>query len=336
MTGNNLIQQEVLSLLPSRRRNTAKWISFNAICCTHNGESPDTRHRGGVLPNPDGSLSYHCFNCGFKTGFYPGRPLSFKFRRWLKWMGADENTIQRLAMEALRIRDLAPVIESAPAEDAPEITYKKRDLPDGAKTFQQWIDEGIIVDDMGQSFIYAHRRLGDRWQDYDLMWTTETSYNLNRRVIIPLKWRGETVGYTARAIDDAIKPKFHTSHEGHMVFNVDRQTPDRQFVILVEGMFDAMAIDALSVMTNEVSEQQAEVIDSLGREVIVVPDWDEPGERMIEAALEYGWSVSFPIWRNDYKDVAEATEHLGSLFVLKSILEGRERNPVKIRLRQKL
>jgi hypothetical protein len=297
----NQIQQEMMSLLPRRRKPSNGWISFNAVCCQHTGETADTRGRGGVRPNGDGSISYHCFNCGFKTGFYPGRQLSYKFRRLLKWMGAGDNTIQQLTLEALRIRDLTPQIDRVPEPEPLEISFKARPLPDRAQTFQQWIDDGVIVDDMGEAFLYAHKRLGDRWQDYDLMWTTETAYNLHRRVIIPFMWKGRAIGYIARATTDEIKPKYHTSHEGDFVFNMDRQSPDRQFVFVTEGAFDAMSIDGVAILTNEVSERQAEIIDSLGRQVIVVPDWDEAGKRLINAALEYGWAVTFPIWRNDHR-----------------------------------
>ena len=116
MMNVHAIQQEILTLLPAGRKSNGKWISFNAVCCEHNGETVDRRRRGGVLPNPDGSLSYHCFNCGFKTGFYPGRPLSFRFRRLLKWMGVDSNTIQRMVMDAMRIREFMPEVQATEAQ----------------------------------------------------------------------------------------------------------------------------------------------------------------------------------------------------------------------------
>ena len=58
---------------------------------------------------------------------------------------------------------------------------------------------------------------------------------------------------------------------------------------------------------------QADIIDGLSREVILVPDADKTGKKLIEAALEYGWSVSFPVWQQDYKDVNEAVMNLGKL-----------------------
>jgi hypothetical protein len=166
-------------------------------------------------------------------------------------------------------------------------------------------------------------------------------------VIIPFTWKHQIIGYTARALVDGIKPKYHNSHEGNFVFNVDRQLPNAQFVVVVEGPFDAMSIDGVAVLSNECNETQAEIIESLGRDVIVVPDFDRhinkqgketwPGLILIEKAIEYGWGVAFPVWRDDSecKDVAKAVEKYGKLFALKSIIDSVERNPVKIRLRCK-
>jgi DNA primase len=96
-----------------------------------------------------------------------------------------------------------------------------------------------------------------------------------------------------------------------------------------------MAIDGVAVLSNECSEVQADIIDSLGREVVVVPDADRAGARLVDAAIEYGWSVSYPIWQSDCKDVGSAVEKYGKLFVLKSILAGKETSRLKIELRKK-
>jgi hypothetical protein len=346
------IQQSVLNLLPARRKKASDWISFNAVCCTHRGETADTRNRGGVRPNSDGSVSYHCFNCGFKTGFYPGRPLSFRFRRLLSWLGADENTVQRLSMEAMRLRELVPVAEHTAHEPEVEISFKPRPLPDPALSFEEWKSWMMLQEEdapVPQQLIDAVEYVAGRGIDpleYSFYVTDDTAYNLHRRVIIPFYWKHKLIGYTARGLDDSIKPKFHSSYEPNYVFNIDRQLPTAKFAVVVEGPFDAMAVNGVAVLSNEISETQADIIDSLGREIIVVPDFDHKpnkqgkmiwaGQALMERAIEYGWSVSFPVWREQYKDVSEAVQHLGRLFVLKSILEARESNPVKIRLRAKL
>ena len=119
------------------------------------------------------------------------------------------------------------------------------------------------------------------------------------------------------------------------MFNTDRQLPNAKFVIVCEGPMDAMAVDGVAVLSNECSEQQADIIDSLGREVIVVPDCDRAGIKLIDAAIEYGWHVSFPIWQETCKDVSEAVDKYGKLFTIKSILAGRETSKLKIKLLSK-
>jgi DNA primase len=178
---------------------------------------------------------------------------------------------------------------------------------------------------------------------YDFYLSADTDHNMDQRLIIPLLWQGECIGYTARALVDNVKPKYYTHHEPDFVFNMDMQTPDRQFVIVTEGPFDAMAVDGVAILGSEISDQQADIIDSLKREVIVVPDFDVKinertgkkiwsGRSLIDAALEYNWSVSFPIWAGEYKDVAEAREKTDQLFVFKSILDARESSALKIEL----
>ena len=59
-----------------------------------------------MLYNPDGAVSYHCFNCGFKTSWTPGRTLSFKMRKLLRQLNFDEAEVQRLNLELLSQADL--------------------------------------------------------------------------------------------------------------------------------------------------------------------------------------------------------------------------------------
>ena len=78
------VAEVVLQFLPPKRKHTPSgWISFNAPCCHHNGQGADTRQRGGLIANPDGGVSYHCFNCGFKASWQPGRNVSKGLRRLL-------------------------------------------------------------------------------------------------------------------------------------------------------------------------------------------------------------------------------------------------------------
>jgi DNA primase len=96
-----------------------------------------------------------------------------------------------------------------------------------------------------------------------------------------------------------------------------------------------MALDGVAILSNECSETQADIIDSLSREVVVVPDADRAGAKLINNAIEYGWTVSFPTWLDDCKDASEAVYKYGKLFVLKSIIDARETSRLKIELKKR-
>lgn len=335
----NTIQDAVRLILPGKRKTNSSsgWISFNAVCCHHNGESADTRGRGGMMMNADGGVSYHCFNCNFKASYQPGRHLTYKFRKLLGWLGADDNTVKKLTIDAIRIRDLISPEQLRAVEPETEITFRPRPMPEEACSFQQLNtfytlnDEQDVPEDWHRAVLYAAGRNIDV-KKYEFYWTPETQHNLHRRIVIPFTWRDQVIGYSARAVHDDVRPKYFTQHEPNYVFNVDRQLPTSRFVIVCEGAFDAMAVDGVAILGNEVSEQQADIIDRLGRQVIVVPDTDRPGRKLVDAALEYGWDVSFPIWQETCKDINEAVTRYGRLFALKSILTAVETSRLKIEI----
>lgn len=338
----NSIRDAVVQILPHKRKTNSSsgWISFNGVCCSHNGESTDTRGRGGLVMNADGGVSYHCFNCNFKASYVPGRHLTYKFRKLLSWLGADEGTVKRLVIDAIRIRELVAPETLVEAAEQEEIKFKSRPLPEEAQSFHALSNFYTLNNDRDvpkefhNAVLYSATRKIDLSR-YEFYWTPETQYNLNRRVIVPFTWRNQIIGYTARTFDEGVKPKYHNSHEPNYVFNVDRQHKDARFVVVVEGPFDAMAIDGVAILGNECHETQADIIDSLGREVIVVPDADRAGARLVDTAIEYGWTVSFPVWQETHKDVASAVAAFGKLFVIKTILEARQSNRLKIELRKK-
>jgi hypothetical protein len=324
----NIISDFIRSILPAKKKTTPSgWTSFNAPCCPHNGESADTRGRGGLTANPDGSVSFHCFNCNFKASYQPGRHLTFKFRKLLKWLGADDIDIKRLVIEAIRVRELvAPEEVKAEAEEE-KIDFKVRDLPDDAENL-------VAMDYVHPALEYCVARKIDIAK-YQFYATRQAQYNLHKRIIIPFIWQGQTIGYTARAIEENVKPKYHSNYEPNFVFNINNQLADSKFVIVCEGPFDAMSIDGVAVLNNECNETQADIIESLGREVIVVADRDRAGAKMINNAIEYGWSVSYPVWLETCKDVNEAVVKYGKLFVLKTILDSKHSSKLKIELMKK-
>ena len=238
----NLIQAAVQTILPPKRKATPSgWISFNAPCCIHNGEKQDKRRRGGMLFNNDG-FQYHCFNCNFKAGWSPGKLLSKSTKSILSWLGLPEIEIQKLGLEALKNKEDMPKVEKPIILDLVE-----KPLPDECKSINAWVNEGCQDPDLVAVINY----LLDRGMDYEWYdWHWSATPGFRDRVIIPFYNEGKIVGYTGRKIKDG-KPKYLTDAQPGYVFNIDRQTDNREFVIGVEGQFDAIAIDGVAFMHNE-------------------------------------------------------------------------------------
>jgi DNA primase len=73
----------------------------------------------------------------------------------------------------------------------------------------------------------------------------------------------------------------------------------------------------------------------LGHEIIVIPDQDEAGLVLINKAMEYGWSVAFPNWDDDVKDVADAVSKYGRLFVTVDAIKTAQAGSIKISVAKK-
>jgi DNA primase len=154
---------------------------------------------------------------------------------------------------------------------------------------------------------------------------------------VPFYWHGELVGYTGRLFDTRNNEiKYYTETQPGYVFNLDAQDWQRKFVLVMEGPFDAITLGGVAILGSEINDTQRELIQGLNRQVIVVPDRDQPGQKLTDQAKEFGWSVAFPQWHESVTDVAEAVSEYGRLFTLQSILKSTESTALKIDLRRKI
>jgi len=333
---SNIIQQTILDAWQRQKIRTSPsgWLSGNAVCCHHQGHKPDRRGRGGMIVSPDGAISYSCFNCGFSATYRPGRALFYKMRKLLNWLGVDEQTIRFLILESIRLKDTVEIIDNVNQQTA---EFSNKELPEGAMSFSAWADYWALkgVDECPSNFLDAVDYVCSRGIDmtkYEFYWTNDRKKNIDHRVIVPFTYENNIIGYSARSIVNWLSPKYYMDTQPGYVFNVDSQTKSRQTVIVCEGIFDALSIDGVAVMHNEISESQADLVDSLSKNVIVVPDWDASGKKLVDQAIEYNWSVSFPVWNETCKDINDAVMKYGKLFVLKTILNSTEYNSLKIKL----
>ena len=289
------------------------------------------------MTTADGTLSYHCFNCGYKANYTIGRKLNFKMRQFMGWLGIADDVIKKMAIEAMRYEEADNRIEKQKF-----VSFQKRQLPKNTHKLDFWLEKYVAMDLTEPQYkkidgllnYLKSRGIEPDW--YDFMYSPEASFDFNKRLIIPFYWRGDVVGYTGRLFEAADKIKYYTEVQPGYVFNMDAQDWSRKFVIVTEGPFDALTISGVSILGSEVNDTQRELINGLGRKVIVVPDRDAPGQKLVDQALEFGWSVAFPEWQKGVYDVADAVLKYGRLFVMQSVLKTTESNKLKIDLKRKM
>jgi hypothetical protein len=317
---------DILGYLPTKRKATPSgWISFNAVCCAHNSSTADKRSRGGLKPTESG-WSYHCFNCNYTASFILGRTLSYKARRLLGWMGVPDAEIDALNLESLRHRSIHGIIDDRQRtfNVLADIQFEEQDLPS--------LSELLTGEDFRRDYL-RQRCVPD---DYPVMIQDhpEKAWKHRPSVIIPFTYDDRIVGHTQRFLDDRT-PKYISNSQPGYVFGTDLQHADWTHVIVVEGIFDALCIGGLAVMHSTISDEQARLIRSTGREITVVPDQDLSGMELVDRAVELGWAVSMPPWPADIKDVNDSVMRYGRLATVLTIFENRETSKIKIELRKK-
>ena len=313
---------DILDHLPAKRKTSPSgWISFNAVCCHHNGDSSDRRQRGGIKATEQG-WSYHCFNCGYTASFIIGRSLSYKARKLLLWLGMQEREIDLINLESLRHKSINGILEDRQqvANILQGIQFEERELPPGAE---------FLTDNFPVQWDY----LQSRCVPADFPFMTQAMAK-RAGVIVPFTHNNKIVGSTIRFLDDR-NPRYLNDMQPGYVFGTDLQQSEWTHVIVTEGIFDALSIGGLALMHNTVNDAQARLIRKLGREVTVVPDQDRAGLDLIDRAVELGWAVSIPNWDPDVKDVNDAVKKYGRLGTLLTIMQARETSRIKIELRKK-
>lgn len=314
---------DILQFLPPRTKRTPSgWFSFNAPCCVHNGETPDKRKRGGLILDGD-NWSYHCFNCGFKTRFVHGQALSRSATNLLKWMGADDEIIRKINLDSIKNKKIFDVIHTREQRVVKNIFFKKQELPPTAR--------GIMSCDRW-AIDYLRNERGLDYHAYDFKISPQEKGRNKRRILIPYHYGEDIVGWTSRYLD-TFTPKYLNEHQPlGFVFGLDLQQDDWDYIIVVEGIFDAISINGVAVLSNEITTEQLATLRRQGKEIIVVPDQDKAGMDLAEQAIREGLSLSIPEWPYNVKDVNDSVKKYGKLATLISIIANKETGNIRTRL----
>lgn len=315
----DFLLQTILNFIPKKTKKTPSgWISFNAPCCDNRGHKKDTRNRGGLNISSD-TISYHCFNCGFKCSWKKSYTLSKKFQNFLKWIDVPDDVINKIILDLLRNKDTDVGTKN---QKNSFVKFSKVDLS----------DEFIPLDEDNPKHVsiitYMHNR---NLKISDANFLVNDHINLRNRLIIPFTYNKEIVGYTARSCNNKT-PKYITSSQPGFLFGLDKQTTDKSFIILCEGVIDALYIEGVSLLGSEISTSQLTLLKSYNKRIIVIPDRDKSGYKLLESSLDLGLEISLPNWDKEINDIGDAVNKYGRLLTLYSIIQAANNNHLKIKL----
>ena len=324
-----LVLDKFRLLLPKTKTSPSGWISFNAPCCHQRGHARDTRKRAGIMFSE--GVVYNCFNCKYTASWQPGRTLTEKFKNLCRWLGADDNQVKELVFEALKTEST----EYEPEHFVEKVKFTKKELPEGALPLVEWLDAELDAEQEQQLVLVVEYVVGRGYDPLDGNFYWSPMPGFADRVIIPFLYESVVVGNTARKVKEG-RPKYLSDQHPFFVFNIDAQDPLNKYVFVCEGPFDALAVDGVALLTNEISQQQAHIINGLGKEVIVIPDQDKAGLALINQAVDYDWLVAFPNWGEDVKDCADAVKKYGKLFVVVDIIETAQKGAIRLEMAKKI
>jgi len=316
---------DILQIVPGKKKiSQSGWHSFNAPCCHHRGHKPDKRARGGIKIIDDNNWNYHCFNCQYKCGFNLGKSISKNTKQFLLWCGIDEVQINKYSLESLQHKDLLSIVRVRKSKT--KITFKATKLPNC-----ELID---ISNSKHQIYIdYLTKRKID-YNTYPFMVTPDLVGRNSQRIIIPFTHNGKIVGHTSRFLDNRI-PKFISEQQSGYLFGLDLQKPEYEVCIVVEGIFDALSINGVALLSNTLNEDHIIQLKNLNKKIILVPDQDKSGFEIIDKALDLGFDVSLPNWDDNIKDVNDSVVKYGRLPTLLSILQNSTNNKIKVEMKRK-
>lgn len=310
--------------LPPQTSGTG-WLPVLCKVCNDSGRKGA---RAGFKFDTGGVVGYHCFNCSHKAKYDPAvsRSLSKAMTEILTAFNVPKEEIDKLNLEAFKPRDLVlnttAKVEVTSIEPMPVPLpchfYALAEAPTNdvwAKIACDYLEHDRGVDPKSYPFHLAHKTGDpelDRWFG---------------RVIIPVFKNNQLIFYIGRDLTGKKQKKYlspsYTKEKIIYGFGeLFRQTDEPLYI--VEGWFDAYAIDGVAILGNEISAPQATWLNKSNRKKVYIPDRLGNGRQTALQALGLGWSIATPginTWTDEIKDMNDAVKKYGKMFVMKSLAE---------------
>ena len=280
----------------------------------------------GAFKFENGITDYKCWNCGHSSRYDPevNEYYSRNMLKTLDAFGIPDDDYKEIILSSPawqnggntkkdEVRKANVSIEPKTIPVPEHFYYLKNATEDDfvADAAREYLEERGI-DPNSYPFMLSHKADNPRL------------HNWLGRVIIPIYKNNNLIYYIGRALYDAEK-KYETPaiSKERILYGFDKlfDYEDKSPLFVLEGWFDAHAIDGVAVMGNIITDAQQMWLDKSPRRKIYIPDTQGDGMRAAVQALDFGWSVSTPDLGQNAKDMDEAVLKYGKMYVIQKILE---------------
>jgi hypothetical protein len=312
----NIIRQYVHLGKP----NSQGW---QAVACKVCGDHTRKGLRAGFKLS-DHAVGYNCYNCGHKAVYDPSknRNPSKNMITILEAFGIPESEWQKVSLDALLNKyesESTTRTKIDPATISP--------LP----FFYRLVDDP--EDDWCQYSIEYLNSRGVDWTSYPFYCVRKMDHPDNKkwygRLIVPIYKNNNLIFYQGRDLTDLHVKKYlsATTPRDNVLFGYDQLLVYNQDPLyIVEGWFDAYALNGIAVFCNSMTPQQIQWINRSNRPKVVIPDRMGDGHLLAQQAIELDWHVSCLDINDNSKDVNESIIKHGFLFTMNTIINNTSTN----------
>lgn len=283
--------------------------------------------RGGWIFDGDMGF-YHCFNCGVGGNFDPHReyPFSKDMRDILDKFGIPTKEYLSIAY---------PIKESSGDFKKPEFKAMATQYYEIPNHFYPLEGTGLDNAVAGEAKRFLRDNYALSHQCYPFYLSTgkyvgtdpsqiAVARKLVNRLIIPYFRHGKMIYYQARALGDQVPKYLNMSvPKTNVIFNMDALYKNMERPLYVfEGVFDALHVDGVAVMENNLTSNQIDILNKSPRPKVIVPDRHGDSNKLVEiGVLEQGWGIALPEIGSTNKDLCEGIVKYGKLHVINSMVK---------------
>lgn len=303
------------------------WRSTYCAVC---GDGSRTKGpRGGWYLDGD-NVRYNCFNCGIKGAFTPEEeiPMSRAMKQIFQAYGITE--YGRILFKYRDSDNSGKIIKEIKKDPLKDMLKNSFDKPDYLIPLKDVLETDIgkdCVEFLKTKFLTVDDHefyISSGKTDSDNPKTKIDAKITKNRLIIPIKYHDKFLALQARDIyGNSNKKYINIGHISNAIHGLDSLTDEHKYIFVTEGVWDALHLNGVALITNQLNKVQADILNSFDKEKVVVPDRGERHNTMADKAVEeQGWGITAPRELRNCNDVVDAIEKYGELYTIHMLMNG--------------